>query len=231
MAATKSRAFTGIVYPDSAPENWQEILRDSLGMWLISPRHEPDPVEDFETGAIKTLKPHWHVMYLHGGAITPKAGRNIFESYPWIVTPKKAEYFQVGSVRNLSRYFCHLDQPEKEQWSQKPDEVLTCLNNFPLDLERELTRADKRALKKAAFAFIRDRSVTEFSELCDTLMNLGDWDLFDYVTDHSTVIQHYLMSVRKSGDLVGGSMEQPVTTGGQRPSFAGCVIDAPVRTT
>lgn len=77
MAASKSRAFTGLVYPDSAPENWQEILRESLGMWLISPLHEPDPVEDFETGAIKTLKPHYHVMYFHGAPVTPKAGRSI----------------------------------------------------------------------------------------------------------------------------------------------------------
>lgn len=91
MGASKSRAFTGLVYPDSAPKNWQDILRDSLGMWLISPLHEPDPVEDLETGAIKTLKPHYHVMYFHGAPITPKAGRAIFESsWTWIVTPHKA---------------------------------------------------------------------------------------------------------------------------------------------
>ena len=68
-------------------------LRDSLGMWLISPLHEPDPVEDLETGAIKTLKPHYHVMYFHGAPITPKAGRSIF-SWTWIVTPHKAGSFR-----------------------------------------------------------------------------------------------------------------------------------------
>lgn len=124
--ASKSRAFTGLVYPDSAPENWREILRGTLGMRLISPLHEPDPIEDLETGAIKTRKPHCHVMYFHGAPITPKAGRAIFEILPWIVTPKKAEFFQVGSVRNLSRYFVHLDQPEKQQWTEKPEDVLTC---------------------------------------------------------------------------------------------------------
>lgn len=124
--ASKSRAFTGLVYPDSAPENWREILRGTLGMWLISPLHEPDPIEDLETDAIKTCKPHYHVMYFHGAPITPKAGRAIFEILPWIVTPKKAEFFQVGSVRNLSRYFVHLDQPEKQQWTEKPEDVLTC---------------------------------------------------------------------------------------------------------
>lgn len=197
MAASKSRAFTGLVYPDSAPDNWQEILRESLGMWLISPLHEPDPVEDMETGAIKTRKPHYHVMYFHGAPVTPKAGRSIFEVWPWIVIPHKAEFFQVGSVRNLSRYFVHLDQPEKQQWAEKPEDVLTVLNGFPLDLERELTRKDKREMKKHVFAFIQDRNITEFSELVDVLMYTGDWVLFDFVTDNYGVIQNYLMSQRK----------------------------------
>lgn len=160
MAATKSRAFTGLVYPDSAPAGWQGVLQDSLGMWLISPLHEPDPVEDLETGAIKTLKPHYHVMYWHGSPITAKAARSIFESWPWIVIPHKSEFFQVGSVRNLSRYFLHLDQRDKQQFDGKPEELLTALNGFPLDLDRELTRKDKRELKKQTFAFIRDRNIT-----------------------------------------------------------------------
>lgn len=197
MAASKSRAFTGLVYPDSAPADWQTILRESLGMWLISPLHEPDPVEDFETGAVKTRKPHYHVIYWHGAPITPKSARSIFESWPWIVTPAKAEFFQVGSVRNLSRYFVHLDQPDKQQWAEKPESVLTVLNGFPLDLERELTSKDKRELKKLAFAFIQDNGITEYSELVDVLMATGDWVLFDFVTDSYGVFQHYLMSQRK----------------------------------
>ncbi len=39
----------------------------------------------------------------------PEVLSHFFEILPWIVTPKKAEFFQVGSVRNLSRYFVHLD--------------------------------------------------------------------------------------------------------------------------
>lgn len=200
MAISKSRAFTGLVYPDSAPEDWQDVLRESLGMWLISPLHEPDPVEDVETGAVKTKKPHYHVMYFHGAPITPKAGRSIFETWPWVVTPPKAEFFQVSSVRNLARYFVHLDQPEKQQWAERPEEVLEALNGFPLDLERELTGKDRRELKKQAFAFVQDRSITEYSEFIDALMALGDWRMFDFVTDHSGMFQHYLMSLRKRGE-------------------------------
>ena len=222
MAATKSRAFTGLVYLDSAPDNWQDTLRESLGMWLISPLHQPDPVEDMETGAVKALKAHYHVMYFHGAPISAKLARSIFESWPWIVTPPRAEFFQVGSVRNLSRYFVHLDQPEKQQWAEKPEEVLTVLNGFPLDLERELTRKDKRELMKQTFAFIQDRSVTEFSELVDVLMFTGDWLMFDFVTSNYGVVQNYLMSLRKRAapeprrDGDGGAAKPPVGVGVSR---------------
>lgn len=197
--ATKSRAFTGIVYPDAdtLPEDWQKQLEDSLGMWLISPLHSPDSEENEESGAIKTKKQHFHVMYYHGNTITPKAAREIFGRYPWIVTPPKDEFFQVGSVRNLSRYFLHLDQPEKEQFAGKPEQLLSALNNFPLDLERELTREDKRRMKAACISFIRDCSITEYNELLDALMDGGDWELFDFASDHTQMLQAYLWGVRK----------------------------------
>lgn len=199
MAAEKSRGHTGIVYPDSAPEDWMQQLEDSLDMWLISPLHEPDPEEDLETGTIKVLKPHYHVMNRHSNTISPKTARNIFADYPWIVTPKGNRYFQVGSIANLSRYFLHLDQPAKQQFPGKPEELLTVLNGFPLDLQRELTRADKRRLKKDTLTYIRERGITEYNELIDSLMDTAEWDLFDYATDHSVMIQHYLWGVREGG--------------------------------
>jgi len=186
-----------VVYPDSAPENWTQLLEDSLGMWLISPLHEPDPEEDQESGAIKTKKPHYHVMYFHGSPISCEYARNIFAEFPFLIMPPGDRYFSVGSVRNLTRYFVHLDQPEKQQWAEKPFELLTALNGFPLDLERELTRADKRELKKSILAYVQDNNVMEYSELIDALMHEGAWEMFDYATDHCTMFQHYLMSVRK----------------------------------
>lgn len=197
--ASKSRAFTGVVYEGSSdlPDDWRDQLKDTLGMWEISPLHKPDPVEDLETGAIKVLKPHYHVMYMHGNTVGASYARSFFARFPWIVTPPKDFHFQVGSVRNLSRYFLHLDQPEKEQFSGKPEELLTLLNNFPLDLERELTREDKRKLKVACLGYIRTNGITEYNELLNSLMDGSDWELFDYATDHTVMLQSYLWGVRR----------------------------------
>lgn len=196
---TKARAFTGLIYPDSAPADYRDQLRDSLSMWLLSPLHCPDPIEDLNTGALKTLKLHIHTMYLHSNTITPRLARDIFSRFPWIVIPPKDECFMVSSKANLTRYFLHLDQPEKEQFQGKPEELLTSLNNFPIELERELSRADKRQLKVNCLSLIRDRNITEYNELLNCLMDTQDWELFDFATQNTLMLQGYLAGCRWSG--------------------------------
>lgn len=193
--ATKSRCFTGLVYPDSAPEGWKKQLEDSLQMWLISPLHEPDKEpESIDSAKMSTGKPHWHVMYCHGNTIAAKVARELFPS--WVVTPPSDRFFMVTSMRNLSRYFLHLDQHEKQQFQGMPDKLLTALNGFPLDLERELTHGERLELKKQLHAFVRSNNVTEYAELLDALADSGDWDLFELAFDSQSKIEGYIRSQR-----------------------------------
>jgi|GEM_PF-1443853 len=206
--ATKSRFFTGLVYPDSEnlPENWIEILRDSLRQFLISPLHQPDPTEDLESGALKTKKPHYHVLYCHGNTVTPKAAREIMPG--WIVLPPSDFAFMVGSYRNLSRYFLHLDQPDKERFAGKPQELLTVLNNFPLDLSKELTKDERRQLKIQLHNYVRDREITEFAELLDALADTQQWDLFELAFDSQSKIEGYIRSRRESTKTVSAPIHE-----------------------
>lgn len=197
MAATKARYFTGIVYVNEVREDWQDVLRDSLGMFLISPVHEPDPVEEYDasTGGVtmKTAKAHCHVLYKHANTITVAAAKNAIPS--GIIANEHLEI--VSSPNNLARYFCHLDQPEKQQWvGQKPQDLLVCLNGYPLDLTRELTRQEQLDLMRELIAYIRNHSMTEYADLIDSLMDAGDWQMFDYATHNAMVCKTYLASVR-----------------------------------
>lgn len=199
--ATKSRGFTGLVYPDSKklPDNWKEKLEESLMSFLISPLHEPDPITDLEKHSIEFKKPHYHILYHAGNTVPPKSVRETFEKdFPWMVLPPNDNYFMVGSIRNLSRYFLHLDQPNKQQFGTKPQELLTNINSFPLDLEKELSKKDKRKLKEAVMQIIRENNIIEYSELCYFLMDNGDWQLFDYATDHTILFNHIVTSRRHS---------------------------------
>ena len=42
----KTRSYATVVYPDSAPENWVEILRDLKFNAIISPLHDKLCVKD-----------------------------------------------------------------------------------------------------------------------------------------------------------------------------------------
>ncbi|MDF9633724.1 Rep family protein, partial [Bacillus cereus] len=55
----RTRNWTFIVYPESTPENWREIINDLHTPWIESPLHDKDVNPD---GEIK--KPHWHVTMM-----------------------------------------------------------------------------------------------------------------------------------------------------------------------
>ncbi|WP_438765663.1 Rep family protein, partial [Enterococcus sp. AZ186] len=57
----RTRNWTCVIYPESAPENWREILDDMCIPWVESPLHDKDVNPD---GEIK--KSHWHVLLMFG---------------------------------------------------------------------------------------------------------------------------------------------------------------------
>mgnify|MGYP002655818694 FL=1 len=61
----KSRTWAMVVYPESAPENWEELLAETFMQFAVSPLHDKDTNPD---GEIK--KPHWHVILIWDGPVT-----------------------------------------------------------------------------------------------------------------------------------------------------------------
>ena len=54
----RSTNWATVVYPDSAPDNWLQILRDMLIPCFVSPLHDQDYNADGEP-----KKPHYHVQF------------------------------------------------------------------------------------------------------------------------------------------------------------------------
>ena len=90
-----------IVYPESAPDNWRELLDGTHLRWVESPLHDKD------LNADGTVKNRIGIFFLtFEGPVTLKAVEKIvFElNCP---QPRK-----VGSSKGLVRYMIHLDNPE-----------------------------------------------------------------------------------------------------------------------
>ena len=99
MADQRNRNFTFIVYPESAPKNWKQILEDLAVPCFISPLHDKDIIP--ETGEPK--KPHYHVLLMFGGK---KSLDQVLE----MLQPLNIHYVDiVNDLRGATRYLCHLD--------------------------------------------------------------------------------------------------------------------------
>lgn len=179
----KFRYFTFLVYPDSAPENWREILRRSHLQFAISPLHQPDD---------EVSKPHHHVIYHHGNPATLSCVKGFVPEE----VPANGYIEPAKSPRGLQRYLIHLDDPDKEQFKAGVASI-EVLNGFPLDLTRQFSAAELREMRRRTVEYIQHFDITEYSELIDALMNL-DVDLFDYASNHTIFFNTYISSRRNS---------------------------------
>lgn len=105
-AQTRTRNYATVVYPESAPDNWQVILAEQCIPTFISPLHDKDVNP---TGEPK--KPHFHVLIMFDGVKTSEQARAVFDLIGGVGTEV------VQSLRGYARYLCHLDNPEKHQYN------------------------------------------------------------------------------------------------------------------
>lgn len=102
---TRARNFATVVYPESAPDDWQDILARHAVPAFISPLHDKDVNP---TGEPK--KPHYHVMLMFDGKKSNEQVMEVFSSISGVGCEV------VKSIRGYARYLCHLDNPEKAQY-------------------------------------------------------------------------------------------------------------------
>lgn len=156
----KGRDWTAIVYPDSAPKNWREILDETHYRWVESPLHDKDVNPD---GELK--KPHWHIMLSADGPITENTIKEVFKK---LNTP---EIKKVGSSRGLVRYMIHMDNPEKYQYDIND---IKGHNGAEVESYFELTPTNKLSVLKDMVIYIRDNQVDNFSDFVMTCIEKSD---------------------------------------------------------
>lgn len=115
-AGKRARAWWGVLYPESAPEDWEQKIRDSLVETLISPLHDKDVSP---TGEAK--KPHYHVLISFKNPVTREKAADLMEGWGCVVQrhwpkPGTPDSFKVNDFKQAARYLCHLDQPDKHRY-------------------------------------------------------------------------------------------------------------------
>lgn len=157
----RTRNFATVVYPESAPENWKSILFDQCISSFISPLHDSDLDPD---GELK--KPHWHVMLMYEGPKTIEQAQSVID----IIGGVGCEVVQ--SQRGYARYLCHLDNPDKHQYSV--DDVI-CVSGADylsvIGLPTDRLKAISEMLR-----YCRENNIISYAILMDYAMEFRyDW--------------------------------------------------------
>lgn len=180
-ANNRTRNWTFIVYPESAPENWREILQEQHINFAVSPCHDKDVNP---TGELK--KAHYHVLLAFDSVKSYSQVLDITTSLNATI-PQKVE-----SVVGLIRYFVHIDNPEKYQYDMKDIFVFGAIDIIkPFETATARYEAIGEMLD-----YIDDNDITEFSDLFKyARLNNQIW--FRYLSDNCAyVISQHIKSVR-----------------------------------
>ena len=185
----KTRTWCFLVYEDSAPPFWQDILHDLAVPFLISPRHDKDVYDEKDIienpnlvlGDLK--KPHYHVIIDFDNTKTIKQAQEISD----LLSGVKVRH--VISKKGMARYLCHLDNPDKYQYDV--NDVTSCCIDY---IELISIKTDKYWLIRELLQFVDDNNIYSYHVLVrHCLRNNESW--FRSLCDNSTfIIKEYLKS-------------------------------------
>lgn len=186
MEDSRVRNFAFVMYPESAPENWQHFLEDLAIPCLISPLHDKDIIP--ETGEQK--KPHWHCCLAFSGKKSPA-------QVVQLLAPLGVKHVdQVNDLRGYARYMCHLDffdRPDKRLYS--PSDVIQFNGADYDDLIHSVS--DTKAYCSEMISFIEDHNVQTFHAFV-LYCKLNEPEWYDVVLNQKTMFFKFYLSSKYS---------------------------------
>lgn len=174
----RTRTYATIIYTESAPKDWQDILQEEHIPCHISPLHDKDINKN---GTSK--KPHYHVMLMFDSVKTRKQAEKVFKKIGGV----GAEV--VNSPRAYARYLCHLDNPEKAQY---PIEEVISYGGADYDMHIN-TAKDIYTTIGEIMDFCMENNIVCFADL--TLYARHDkTEWFQIICDKSMLLCQFLKS-------------------------------------
>ena len=176
-----------IVYPESAPANWRDILDETHIEWACSPLHDKDINA---TGEPK--KAHYHVVLCFPSVKT-------YEQVCEVIEPLNCPIPQrCHSLKGSIQYFIHKNNPEKAQYNESEIEA-----HGGLDLRSALapTASERYDIIAEMIEFVKANEIIEFQDLMDYSMYNERERWYPLLCDNCAfVIDKYIKSQRHRGN-------------------------------
>lgn len=184
MKEVKKRNWAFVLYPESAPSDWKDILIQTGLPFAVSPLHDKDINPD---GELK--KAHFHVIVCYAGPTTYSCVKSITDR----LNQPIPQYLE--QVKGYYRYFTHKDNPEKFQYD---DHDIVTYNGFNIFDFAEMTRGEVLQILKNLQILIIEEHFYEYCDLCDYLLENCMMTEYDVVTSHTYFFDKYIASRRHS---------------------------------
>lgn len=178
----KKRNWVFILYPESAPSNWVDILVQKGLSGCISPLHDKDINPD---GTIK--KAHYHVILCYDGPTTYNVVKSVCDELKQPI-PQALE-----GINGYYRYLTHKDNPEKAQY--EANDIIS-FGGFDIREHIDLTKTEVKKILKDIQILIREADIYEYSDLMDILLDSDDNDKYDVASNHTLMLSKYIDSRR-----------------------------------
>lgn len=182
MKDERSVSWVFVAYPESLPDNWIDLLTETMVSFCISPLHDKDLDA---TGELK--KAHWHVILSYG---SKKSFNQVKEITDMLNQPIPQP---CRNVKGYVRYLVHKDNPDKAQYDES---LIQCFNGFDIGTYLKVSCTDRYLALSEMVQLIDDSDITEYSDFllwCRT--NNFEW--FKILCDSGTfMIKEYITSRR-----------------------------------
>lgn len=192
----KTRAWGAIYYPESPDDaTIFDLLEQTHVPALVSPLHDSDvftatdEAKNSEHRQGKLKKIHYHVMVIFDGPARESQARTVFAT----LGDRCTQHIEpISSISAMTRYFVHLDNPDKFQYNI--DDIAS-LNGASISLQKQLTPEEVSSLISIIIHWIKDTNCLEYSDLIDfAISESPDW--MQVVCNRTIFFTHYLASRR-----------------------------------
>lgn len=194
---SRTRNWSIVLYEDSAPKNWRDILDDTHIEWVESPLHDKDI-----TAINEVKKAHIHILLMFGGVKS-------YEQVVEFVKPLNCPIPQrCHNAKALVRYMAHLDNPDKAQYK-----ISDIKGHGGVDIAELLrpSSSERYQIINEILDFIKTNNIQEFQDVVDyaRIYHIDNW--FPLLCDNCAfIVCNYLKSCRhrlkKSIDFTTGEI-------------------------
>lgn len=171
----KAKYWTFLVYQDSSPTNWKELLNDTNVSLAISPIHDQDLTD---TGELK--KAHYHVVLAFTNTTTYNNALEIAKLCGANIVKK------VFSMSGIYEYLTHENEANKIHYDK--NEIIK-MNNFNLyEYDTTSRKAEELNDFKLLMNIIINNNITTLSKLFEIISNADNDNLFKILKSNAYLI-------------------------------------------